>query len=105
MISTLYQTCFSIIIHIRWSKGNGQQPTCYSSWLEQSYKDLCMNTCVHTATMSFFRSGAGGKGEVSDKGGGKMVDNFKYKPGGNMPKKIWLGNSDPGDGFEGSSIV
>lgn len=51
------------------------------------------------------RSGAGGRGEVSDKAGGKMVDNFKYKPGGNMPKKIWLGNSDPGDGFEGSSIV
>lgn len=51
------------------------------------------------------RSGAGGRGEVSDKAGGKMVDNFKYKPGGNMPKKIWLNNSDPADGFEGSSVV
>jgi hypothetical protein len=64
-----------------------------------------LTVIVYTTMKSFFRSGAGGRGEVSDKGGGKMVDNFKYKPGGNMPKKIWLGNSDPGDGFEGSSIV
>lgn len=52
-----------------------------------------------------FRSGAGGRGEIAEKGGGKMVDNFKYKPGGNMAKKIWLHNSDPADGQEGSSIV
>ncbi len=68
-------------------------------------KTSALTVAICTTAKSFFRSGAGGRGEVSDKGGGKMVDNFKYKPGGNMPKKIWLGNSDPGDGFEGSSIV
>ena len=34
-----------------------------------------------------------------------MVDNFKYQPGGSLPKRIWLNNSDPADGYEGSSIV
>lgn len=34
-----------------------------------------------------------------------MVDNFKYSPGGSMPKRIWLPNSDPADGYEGSSVV
>lgn len=51
------------------------------------------------------RSGAGGRGEISDKAGGKIVDNFKYKPGGNMTKKIWLANTDPADGCDGSSVV
>lgn len=51
------------------------------------------------------RSGSGGKGEVCDKAGGKMVDNFKYKPGGNMAKRIFLPNSDPADGADGSSVV
>lgn len=73
--------------------------------LSNHIKTSALTDVVYTAMMFFFRSGAGGRGEVSDKGGGKMVDNFKYKPGGNMPKKIWLGNSDPGDGFEGSSVV
>ncbi|DBA71230.1 TPA: GTPase Obg 1, variant 3 [Trebouxia sp. C0005] len=73
--------------------------------LSNRTKTSALTDDVYTATKSFCRSGAGGRGEVSDKAGGKMVDNFKYKPGGNMPKKIWLGNSDPGDGFEGSSVV
>lgn len=34
-----------------------------------------------------------------------MVDNFKYQPGRSLPKRIWLNNSDPADGYEGSSIV
>ena len=51
------------------------------------------------------RAGAGGKGEVAEKAGGRMVDNFKYRPGGSLPKKLWLPNSDPSDGYEGSSIV
>lgn len=52
-----------------------------------------------------YRSGAGGRGEIAEKGGGRMVDNFKYQPGGSLPKRIWLNNSDPADGYEGSSIV
>ncbi|KAL3158291.1 GTPase Obg 1 [Trebouxia sp. C0009 RCD-2024] len=51
------------------------------------------------------RSGAGGRGEIAEKGGGRMVDNFKYQPGGSLPKRIWLNNSDPADGHEGSSII
>lgn len=34
-----------------------------------------------------------------------MVDNFKYRPGGNSPKRIFLTNADPADGAEGSSVV
>lgn len=36
------------------------------------------------------RSGAGGRGEIVEAGRGKWVDNLKYHPGANQPKKLWL---------------
>ena len=73
----------------------------------------CLKACylIFSQGLSFrhcfspYRSGAGGRGEIAEKGGGRMVDNFKYQPGGSLPKRIWLNNSDPADGYEGSSIV
>lgn len=41
-----------------------------------------------------FRSGNGGRGEIVEAGRGKWVDNFKYKPGGNLPKRMWLPASE-----------
>ncbi|KAG1673633.1 hypothetical protein FOA52_013297 [Chlamydomonas sp. UWO 241] len=51
------------------------------------------------------RSGNGGAGEVIEHDRGKMVENFKYKPGGNQPKKIFLKASTPGDGSDGADVV
>ena len=38
-------------------------------------------------------------------GKGKMVRNFKYKPGGNMLKQIWLPASAPDDGTAGADVI
>lgn len=40
--------------------------------------------------MLLFRAGDGGHGEIVEAGRGKWVTNFKYRPGGSSPKKIWL---------------
>lgn len=51
------------------------------------------------------RSGAGGNGECVAKGSGKQVDNFKYRPGGNQPKKIFLPSAEPADGADGADVL
>jgi hypothetical protein len=40
------------------------------------------------------RSGDGGRGELVESGKGRWVDNFKYRPGGSAPKRIWLPASE-----------
>ena len=40
------------------------------------------------------RSGDGGHGESIEAGRGRWVDNFKYRPGKSIPKKIWLAASE-----------
>ncbi|KAK9836377.1 hypothetical protein WJX84_008093 [Apatococcus fuscideae] len=51
------------------------------------------------------RSGNGGRGEIAESGKGKMVKNYKYKPGGNMSKQIWLPNGEPACGANGADCV
>ena len=51
------------------------------------------------------RSGDGGNGEVVESNRGKMVDNFKYNPGGSQPKRMWLPASDPADGANGADVI
>ena len=51
------------------------------------------------------RSGKGGRGEITEKGGGKWVRNFKYRAGGNSPKKIFLQSATPANGTYGGSVV
>ncbi|KAK9812731.1 hypothetical protein WJX72_002780 [[Myrmecia] bisecta] len=51
------------------------------------------------------RSGNGGAGEVTEAGKGRMVPNFKYRPGGNMLKQIFLPNGDPSDGANGGNVL
>lgn len=51
------------------------------------------------------RSGRGGRGEVSERGKGKKVDNFKYRARSSLPKKIWLPAAAPADGCEGASVL
>ncbi|KAK9819186.1 hypothetical protein WJX74_000064 [Apatococcus lobatus] len=51
------------------------------------------------------RSGNGGRGEVAQNGKGKMVKNYKYKPGGNMSKMIWLPNGEPACGANGADCL
>ena len=89
-------------------------PKCRPDWLFVKLSALCLTTRYLSLTVSkehavflslTCRSGAGGRGEIAEKGGGRMVDNFKYQPGGSLPKRIWLNNSDPADGHEGSSIM
>ena len=40
------------------------------------------------------RSGDGGQGEIVQQGKGKTVPNFKYKPGGHLPKMLFLPTSE-----------
>jgi GTPase involved in cell partitioning and DNA repair len=51
------------------------------------------------------RSGRGGNGEVSEKGQGRVVDNFKYRPGGNLSKRITIPFAEPDSGADGGSVV
>ncbi|KAK9812274.1 hypothetical protein WJX73_009637 [Symbiochloris irregularis] len=51
------------------------------------------------------RSGNGGAGEVVTKGKGKFVPNFKYKPGGQQPKQIWLPAAQPASGADGGHVI
>ena len=58
--------------------------------------------------------GAGGRGEVwkkrsggkaeATKGRGRLVKNFKYKPGGQQAKKIFLAAEAPANGTRGASV-
>ena len=56
-------------------------------------------------------AGRGGRGEIwkkrGKKGGGpkgRLVDNFKYKPGGQQPKKVFLQADAPADGSPGGHV-
>lgn len=60
---------------------------------------------LRTKPAALCRSGRGGDGEVMEKGKGRMVRNFKYKPGRGMPKQIWLAASDPADGEAGADVA
>ncbi|KAL6762739.1 hypothetical protein V8C86DRAFT_582449 [Haematococcus lacustris] len=51
------------------------------------------------------RSGDGGQGEIVEAGKGKTVNNFKYQPGGNTPKKLFLPASTPSDGADGADVL
>ena len=51
------------------------------------------------------RSGRGGDGELAERGKGRYVRNFKYRPGRNDPKQIWLPDSKPADGEDGGDVV
>mmetsp|Transcript_9221 Transcript_9221/g.23358 ORF Transcript_9221/g.23358 Transcript_9221/m.23358 type:complete len:511 (-) Transcript_9221:168-1700(-) len=51
------------------------------------------------------RSGKGGTGEITQSGKGKWVPNHKYRPGGNMPKQIWVTSGTPADGCDGGSVI
>ncbi|CAG9460926.1 unnamed protein product [Pedinophyceae sp. YPF-701] len=51
------------------------------------------------------KAGDGGNGEIAERGKGKWVKNFKYRPGGNAPKQIWLPASKPADGYDGADVV
>lgn len=52
------------------------------------------------------RAGAGGRGEVSKKGGGRTVKNFKYAPGGRKGgREVFLAASPPADGAPGGDVV
>ncbi|CAK0738001.1 hypothetical protein CVIRNUC_000979 [Coccomyxa viridis] len=51
------------------------------------------------------RSGAGGRGEIAEKGEGKKVPNFKYRAGSSLPKQIWLPAAQPADGASGASVL
>lgn len=51
------------------------------------------------------RSGNGGNAEIAQPGGGKQVRNFKYKPGGNLSKQIWLPAGEPADGAPGADVM
>ena len=51
------------------------------------------------------RSGNGGRGEVVPHGKGRKVDNFKYKPGGSLPKTLFLPAAPPAQGADGASVV
>lgn len=51
------------------------------------------------------RSGAGGKGEVRMEQKGQVVRNFKYKPGGNMKKRIYLAHGEPVPGSPGGDVI
>lgn len=59
---------------------------------------LAIKSVVH-------RAGKGGRGEITEKGKGKQVPNFKYHAGGNQPKQIWLPAAEPADGVSGASVV
>ncbi|KAJ9525634.1 hypothetical protein QJQ45_003344 [Haematococcus lacustris] len=51
------------------------------------------------------KSGDGGQGEIVEAGKGKTVNNFKYQPGGNTPKKLFLPASTPSDGADGADVL
>ena len=51
------------------------------------------------------RSGTGGRGELVPHGKGKRVDNFKFRPGGSLPKRLWLPAAPPGAGSDGASVM
>jgi hypothetical protein len=51
------------------------------------------------------RSGRGGRGEISERGKGKKVENFKYRARSSLPKQIWLPNAQPADGLDGASVL
>lgn len=65
------------------------------------------------------RGGNGGNGQIVHSRGGKYVRNFKYNPGHNTPKRIWLPHGlvlsffslkcsligDPADGGDGGDVV
>ncbi len=64
---------------------------------------LTLETASHAVVSC--RSGKGGNGEIVEKGEGKKVQNFKYRAGSSLPKKIWLAAAAPADGASGASIV
>eukprot|EP00798_Chlamydomonas_sp_ICE-L_P023451 gene23451-17324_t len=49
------------------------------------------------------KAGKGGNGEIVESDKGKMVRNFKYKPGGSQAKNMWLPISTPADGADGTT--
>lgn len=51
------------------------------------------------------RSGNGGDGEITEKGKGRWVDNFKYRPNSSLPKRIWLPAGEPADGMDGADVM
>ena len=51
------------------------------------------------------RSGKGGKGEIADSNGGKMVKNFKYRAGTSLPKQMWLPAAKPSSGADGGNVM
>lgn len=51
------------------------------------------------------RSGDGGRGEVRTEKKGDVVRNFKYKPGGNMRKKIYIPRGAPVPGSRGGDVI
>lgn len=60
---------------------------------------------IHLQAFISVKSGDGGNGEIIESGKGKMVDNFKYKPGGNQSKRMWLPASEPADGADGADVI
>ena len=57
------------------------------------------------ATLRARRSGSGGAGEVLRDARRRTVPNFKYKPGGNIPKTITLPPGDPAPGTDGAHVI
>lgn len=63
---------------------------------------------MHTGSLTArgpSRSGGGGAGEIARHGKQRTVPNFKYKPGGNAPKKITLPPGDPAPGTDGAHVI
>lgn len=60
---------------------------------------------VADGRVSSHRSGDGGDGEITEQGKGRWVDNFKYRPGSSLPKRIWLSANDPADGEDGADVI
>ena len=56
-------------------------------------------------TLHTRRSGSGGAGEVLRDARRRTVPNFKYKPGGNIPKTITLPPGDPAPGTDGAHVI
>ena len=51
------------------------------------------------------RSGSGGAGEIIRDAKRRTVPNFKYRPGGNVPKTITLPLGEPSPGTDGAHVV
>lgn len=52
------------------------------------------------------RAGKGGRGEVAKRGGGRVVKNFKYAPGGRKGgREVFLSSAPPADGAQGGDVV